>query len=133
MAFAAKPVKKWVLVVDDQPQPAEFDTVGAQTFSPDGQRIAYVGRRGAKFIVVVDGKEGPPSRSSGDPFQFRQPAVRICGADVNQGFGKQKAVGRVVIDGAVGPAFEGPQIGSLLKSMASGSTPSLNTGYLPRG
>ncbi len=134
MAFGAKPLKKWVLVVDDQPQPAEFDTIGAQTFSPDGQRVAYVGRRGTKFIVVVDGKEGPPFGIVGG-IRFSSDSRRFAyaGADVNQGFGKQKAVGRVVIDGAAGPAFEGPQIGSLFKSMATGSTVSLNTGYLPRG
>jgi len=28
-------------------------------FSPDGLRVAYVARRGEKFLVVVDGKEGP--------------------------------------------------------------------------
>src|SRR5215831_18338815 len=27
-------------------------------FSPDGRRTAYVARRGEKFLVVVDGKEG---------------------------------------------------------------------------
>ena len=28
-------------------------------FSPDGLRVAYVARRGERFLVVVDGKEGP--------------------------------------------------------------------------
>ncbi len=28
-------------------------------FSPNGRRVAYVARRGEKFLVVVDGKEGP--------------------------------------------------------------------------
>jgi Tol biopolymer transport system component len=28
-------------------------------FSPDGRRVAYVARKGVKFLVVVDGKEGP--------------------------------------------------------------------------
>ena len=28
-------------------------------FSPDGRRVAYVAKRGEKFLVVVDGQEGP--------------------------------------------------------------------------
>jgi hypothetical protein len=112
-------------------QAAEFDALGARTFSPDGQRVAFVGRRGTKYIVVVDGKEGPPFDIVGG-FRFSSDSRRFAyaGADVHQGFGKQKAVGRVVIDGAAGPAFEGPQIGSLLKSMATSTTVSLSTGYL---
>ena len=50
------------------------------------------------------------------PLQFRQPAVRLCGGGCESGLRKQKAVSRVVIDGAAGLPIEGPQIGSLLKN-----------------
>lgn len=130
MAFSAKPMKKWVLIVDGEPQAAEFDGIATWTFSPDGRRIAYVGRRGDKYSVVVDGKEGTPSdivggiRFSSDSRRFAYAA-----ADVKRGFGKQKAVGRATIDGIAGPVFEGAQVGSLLKSMATGSTTEIITGY----
>ena len=130
MAFRAKPAKKWVLIVDSQPQPAEFDGIETWTFSPDGQRVAYVGRRGDKFIVVVDGKEGTPfDIVAGIRFSSDSRRFAYAAADVKRGFGKQKAVSRAVIDGAAGPAFEGTQVGSLLKNAVTGSTPQIATGY----
>jgi Tol biopolymer transport system component len=130
MAISAKPAKKWMLIVDGQLQPAEFDGIVTSTFSPDGQRIAYVGRRGDKFIVVVDGKEGTPSDIVGGIlFSSDSRRFAYAAADVKRGFGKQKAVGRATIDGAAGPAFEGAQVGSLLKNAATGSTPQIRTGY----
>lgn len=130
MVFDAKPDKKWVVVVDGQPRRAEFDRIVAWTFSPDSRRVAYVGRRGNKYVVVVDDKEGMPSdiiggiRFSADNRRFAYAA-----ANVNRGFGSQKAVGRVTIDGVTGPSFEGAQVGSLLKAMATQSTPEIITGY----
>ena len=81
--------------------------------------------------MVVDGKEGPPFDIVGG-FRFSSDSRRFAyaGADVNQGFGKQKAVSRVVIDGAAGSPIEGPQISSLLKNAVSGKTVSLIKGYL---
>jgi hypothetical protein len=130
LVFHAKPAKKWVAVLDGVTQASEFDAIVARAFSPDGNRLAYVGRRKDKLIVVLDGKEGVPFdivggiRFSGDSRRFA-----YAGADVHQGFGKQKAVGRVVIDGTAGAALDGRQIGSLLKSAATGSTPRLILGY----
>jgi hypothetical protein len=131
IAFSAKPAKKWTLVVDGEPQPAEFDGIVYWIFSPDSRRIAYVGRRRDKFIVVVDGKEGTPSDIVGGlRFSSDSGRVAYAAADVKRGFGKQKAVGRVTIDGTAGPASEGAQVGSLLKSAVTGSTPQIYTGYV---
>ena len=122
MAFAAKAEKKWTLVVDGTPLKAEFDDIVTRTFSPDGSRAAYVGRRGNKFVVVVDGKERPPAdvvsaiRFSADGRRFA-----YANANVDRGFGRQKALGRVTIDEGVGPTHEGAQVGSLMRSMATGS------------
>ena len=133
MAFRAKPAKKWVLVVDGTPQPAEFDGIVTTTFSPDGQRIAYLGRRGEKYTVVVDGKEDSTfDIVSGIRFSSDSRRIVYAGADVKRGFGKEKAFGRVSIDGTAGPSFEGAQVGGLLKSMATGSITRLVTGYLPQ-
>lgn len=133
IVFRAKPAKKWVAVLDGMPQTSEFDAIVARAFSPDGTRLAYVGRRGDKSIVVVDGKEGMPFDIVGG-IRFSDDSRRFAyaGADVHQGFGKQKASGRVVVDGVAGAPLDGKQIGSLLKSAATGSTPRLVLGYFPQ-
>lgn len=130
MLLPAKPAKKWALVVDGNPQPGEFDEIVVQRFSPGGRHVAYVGRRGNKFIAVVDGKEGKPFDIIGG-LTFGQNGNRwgYAGVDVHRGFGKEKGVGHVVIDGVEGPEFEGNQIGSLLGNMARGSVPHLLLGY----
>ena len=129
LAFAAKPAKKWVLVVDGEAQPGEFDALAYWTFSPDGRRIAYVGRRGQKYAVAVDGKEGTPADVVGGvAFSADSRRVAYATADVKRGFGKQRAVGSVTIDGVAGPAVEGGQVGSLLNTMA-GATVEIVTGY----
>jgi roadblock/LC7 domain-containing protein len=133
IAYAAKAAKKWRLVVDGEPRGGEFDDIGARSFSPDGQRVAYVGRRRNKFVVVLDEKEGTPfDIVGGIGFSSDSRRFGYAGADVNHGFGKQRAVGRTNIDGTAGPTFEGAQIGSLLKNMATASTPYLVVGYLPQ-
>jgi hypothetical protein len=133
MAFGAKPAKKWVLIVDGKPQRAEFDGIVTKTFSPDGQRVAYVGRRGDKFIVVVDDKEGTPSDIVGGiGFSPNSRRFAYAAADVKRGFGTQKAVGRATIDGIVGQTFEGAQVGSLLKIAATGLVKEIATGYRAR-
>jgi hypothetical protein len=120
-----------VIVVNGQTRGPEFDEIIGRQFSPDGRRIAYVGRRGRKYAVVVDGAEGPPfDLVGGLAFSADSRRFAYAGAVVKRGFGKQKAVGRVVIDGAVGVEHEGMQIGSLLES-AMGSTKELLVGYLP--
>ncbi len=130
IAYRAKAAKKWTVVVDGQPQGGEFDEIVARRFSPDGQRGAYVGRRGGKYVSVLDGKEGPPFDIVGG-LEFSSDSRRFAyaGIDVHQGFGKQKATGRAVIDGVAAPEFEGGQIGSLIKSMATGSIPQLVLGF----
>jgi hypothetical protein len=133
IVHAAKATKKWMLVMDGEPRGGEFDDILSQSLSPDGQRVAYVGRRRNKFVVVLDGKEGTPfDIVGGIGFSSDSRRFAYAGADVNRGFGKQKAVGRATIDGTAGPTFEGAQIGSLLKNFATSSTPYLLVGYLPQ-
>ena len=49
---------KSLLVVDGQTGP-EYDATASLTFSPDGSRLAYSAKKGAKWFVVVDGEPGP--------------------------------------------------------------------------
>lgn len=133
MAFGAKPAKKWVFVLDGQAQGGEFDALVAQTFSLDGEREAHVVRRGNKLVAIIDGKEGSPFDIIGGlGFSADGRRAAYAGVDVRSGFANEKALGRAIIDGTAGPDFEGKQIGSLLSSMATGSTPHLARGYFPQ-
>ena len=133
LAYRAKPEKRWVVVVDGEVRTAEFDQIVAHKFSPDGLRLAYVGRRGDKVVAVLDGKEGSPFDIVGG-MEFSSDSRRFAygGAEVRKGLGKQKAFGRVIVDGEVGPEFEGEQVGSLLKNTLTASVPYLTEGYLAR-
>ncbi|NLG85109.1 MAG: hypothetical protein GX493_11005, partial [Firmicutes bacterium] len=54
------PDGKSIMIIDGQAQPGEYDEIHhLVTFSPDGKRIAYMARKGAKWSVVVDGRAGP--------------------------------------------------------------------------
>jgi Tol biopolymer transport system component len=130
IAVSVKPAKKWTVIVGDQQLAGEYDAVLARRFSPDGKRLAYVVRRGNKRFVVVDGKEGPPfDIVGGIVFSADSRRFAYAGAEVDQGFGKQKAVGRVVVDGVPGAEYEGSQVGGLLKNLATGSVTRLAVGY----
>ncbi|MBZ5671945.1 MAG: hypothetical protein LAO04_19735 [Acidobacteriia bacterium] len=58
VACAAKRENKWMLYVNGVPGP-EYDQLYPDfvVFSPDGQHLAYVARRGTKIFVVLDGAE----------------------------------------------------------------------------
>ncbi len=73
LAYGAKSDSAYTVVLDNKPGPA-FDALSSSaaydspnsgldtstvTFSPNGERVAYVARRGEKRLIVVDGQEGP--------------------------------------------------------------------------
>ena len=129
LAYFAKRQGKWSVIVNGEPLGAPFDELEDAMFSPDGQRLAFVGRRGGKLIVTVDLKEGPPFDVIGG-IRFSDDGRRFsyAGADIKTGFGGDKGLGRVVIDGEPGPQFEGEKSSSMLKALATGPT-SLAPGY----
>ena len=55
-------VQQGRVVLDGQPQASVFDGVANSgvNFSPDGRRVAYIGMRGSKYFLVVDGREYGP-------------------------------------------------------------------------
>lgn len=63
LAYRAIHEDKWSIVMDGRRGAASklaspaFDEVGAVVFSGDGKHSAYTGRRGQKFVLVVDGQE----------------------------------------------------------------------------
>ena len=129
LAYFAKRQGKWSVIVNGEPLGAPFDELEDAMFSPDGQRLAFVGRRGGKLIVTVDLKEGPPFDVIGG-IRFSDDGRRFsyAGADIKAGFGGDKGLGRVVIDGDPGPQFEGEKSSSMLQALAAGPT-SLVPGY----
>lgn len=42
--------------LNGKPAGKPYESVDSITFSPDSKRLAYVAKRGSKWIVVVDGK-----------------------------------------------------------------------------
>ena len=130
VAHSAKRAGKWIVFVDGVERGPQFDGVINRTFSPDGQRVAYVGRRGSKWIGVLDGKEGPPFDILGGlAFSSDSRRFSYAGADVHKSLGSQKAQGRAVVDGEPGPQFEGNQVGSLTRSMLTGTNVAIVEGY----
>jgi len=129
LAYFGRRRGKWTILVNGESAGPLLDDFDYAEFSPDGQRLAYVGSRGNKRIVVVDLKEGPPFDVVGG-LSFSPDGRRFgyAGADIKTGFGGDKGLGRVVIDGEPGPQFEGEKSSSMLKALATGPT-SLAPGY----
>jgi hypothetical protein len=50
---------KLIVVVDGKTDSVKYDDVSFIVMSPKGERIAYPVRKGSKWYVVIDGKEGP--------------------------------------------------------------------------
>jgi hypothetical protein len=130
VTYSAKRAGKWTVVADGEERGPQFDGVSNRIFSPDGRRVAYVGRRGGTWIGVLDGKEGPPFDILGGlAFSYDSRRFAYAGADVHRSLGSQKAQGRAIVDGESGPQFEGNQVGSLTKSMVTGTNVAIVEGY----
>jgi hypothetical protein len=69
------------LVVVDEKEEAEADAImahGGLVFSPDSQRLAYGCKRRGKWMVVLDGKEGPTFDGVGeDSLRFSPDSKRF--------------------------------------------------------
>lgn len=65
VAFIATDGSEHALLVNDQ-EFSKYDSVGFQTFSPNGQRIAFRAGVGEKYRLVVDGWESRLSDQIGD-------------------------------------------------------------------
>lgn len=116
-------------------KPSAGDGRSAAVFSPDGKRIAYIGRRAGEEIAVIDGNEGPPYRTIGAArgllssasskavFLFSNDGSRVAYvAEVIASarsvttpappVGRPEFASRVVLDGVAGPEY--PEIGDML-------------------
>jgi hypothetical protein len=54
----------------DNKRGREYEGVGALLFSPDSQRVAYVGKRNHSWFLVLDGQESRAFDEIGDAFRF---------------------------------------------------------------
>ena len=57
VVYTAQTATKQVVAVVDGKEGKGYDDIVGLVFSPDGRRIAYAAKEGAKQFVVVDGKE----------------------------------------------------------------------------
>jgi hypothetical protein len=130
LAFVGKLQGKMNVVLNGEAVGSPFDMVDLLMFAP-GDRLAVVGLRKGKRLVMLDGKEGPPFDVIGG-LEFTRDGRRFGygGAMIKGGLGGDKGLGRVVLDGELGPEYLGEKTSSFLKAMAMGPT-SLAPGYLP--
>ena len=135
LAYPVQRAKKWMVVVDGHDHGPALDGIVALKLSADGQRVAYAGRHGGamlgeKWVVVVDGTEGPSFDIVGG-LHFSRDGRRFAhgGVRIKQGFGFQRAEGRVFVDGKPGGSFEGSRTGSIVQGLVTGSTKELVRGY----
>jgi Tol biopolymer transport system component len=61
LAFVAKDGDRYFTVINGKPGP-EFDAVVAPMFSPDGRKLVYRAREGAKRLVVIANTDGTEHR-----------------------------------------------------------------------
>ncbi len=129
LAFVGRRKGNWQVVVNGEEVGTPFDLVDLLVFSPAGDRLAAVGMRKGKRLVTVGQTEGPPFDVIGG-LEFSRDGRRFGygGAVIKTGFGGDKGLGRVVIDGEPGPEYLGEKSTSVLKALATGPT-SLVPGY----
>lgn len=97
-------VQQGRVVLDGQPQASVFDGVANSgvNFSPDGRRVAYIGMRGSKYFLVVDGREyGPFDGIAQAGVQFSPSGKRLSLYVVRDDRWQ------VWLDGALSPPYDG--------------------------
>ncbi len=102
-ANEAKPSSRWFCVIDGKRRSA-FDSVGVSfAISPDAKRIAYSGRRGAQWFLVVDGEMEVPIEGIVDHSLIFSPDSRRLAYAV----AKSDRRAYLVVDGKPGPIHDG--------------------------
>ena len=84
-------------MIDGQEAGNEYDETGLALFSPDGKHVAYAAKKGAKAVVVLDGREGPEFDQIGVSYVLFSPDGAHTGYTAQSG-GKWMAV----VDGKAG-------------------------------
>jgi hypothetical protein len=87
-----------VAVINGRAETEEYDDIGPIIFSTDGKRVAYPAKRGSKWVMVVDGQEGPEYDEIGLSSDIFSPDSKrlVYGAMKGDKW-------FVVLDGKVGP------------------------------
>ena len=82
----ARKDKKFAVIENEQDIPA-VDSIGKDTpfFSPDSKRMAYIAKKGAKWHIVLDGKESEGYDAVGQAdLQPGFETVGLCGQERRQ-------------------------------------------------
>jgi hypothetical protein len=118
---------QWFRVIDGQRRNA-FEALGVSfSFSPDGKRFAYTGRRGQQWFMVVDGEPELPIEGVVDhSLTFSPDSQRVAYA-----VAKLDTRCYIVVDGKPGPVYDG--IGLSQAPGLSPATASAMHGYFLGG
>ena len=99
IVFAGRTPEGWAVIDAGKAGPAFDEIVFPPVLSADREHVVYVGSRGGRHVVVVDGKEDPPVE------QVLEPPV--VGARGRVAYAARRGQSQfVVLDGKEGPALD---------------------------
>ena len=98
VAYRARRGRKWLVVVNGRELSGEYLDVRSPVLSPDGKRVAFVGRSAKGEHLVVDGIQGPPYASVAD-LQFSPDGRKVACR------GELGSTWHVLVDGVQGDPF----------------------------
>lgn len=99
LAFAAKTPTGWTVIDGGSPGPFFEELAFPPVLSADRKHLAFVGVRGGRHVVVLDGKEGPACDEVMEAPVFA-PGGQLAYA------ARRERQQFVVVDGKEGPAFD---------------------------
>lgn len=105
LAYVGFTADQHAVVVHDGTPSEPYDYVEGRelVFSPDGQRIAWLARRGTDTLVALDGRAGPPVRAA-RALTFSPNSQRFAYLATERTGDEVRAF--AVLDGQRGPAFD---------------------------
>jgi hypothetical protein len=131
LGYVAKRGKTWVVGVDGQEQTLA-DVEALFIWVTSSGRLVCAGKRKGEHFYIIDGKEGPHFDILGMlVFAGDGGRYAYAGSQNKVGFFRDRATGRVVVDGQPGPEHQGVVYNSLGSMLVSNTMVTLKEGLLP--